>query len=360
MDKDNTMTAPTGASSVRTGTEWLRSQTKKITTGPELPVSRSRAAAIEIEAWLQRHDVKYAPPTMIPMSVIDEKRSRTNQARKDAIVADSVDRFTAAMKADAEFPPIVAYANAGRLIIIDGNNRQAAARKAGKDAIYGIIISDETPSELIQLLTIEANAHHGVTPDVSWRLTQAFFLCGLGFTDQQAADAANVTVQQIRNARQIQEAEQRAKALKIHGFNDFPASIKSLLVTLKDEAVFFQAARTALDTGMTTEEVRDMTRTVKSLPSEGARIEHIGSIAKQRGLEAAAKKVLGKTIRRVSSPKQGLVIGIGQLLKVDEAALVRSIVTTHDRDEINRRLASLVDKVLAIQAAMETLSEMEG
>lgn len=350
----------TAATGVRTGTDWLRHQVKKVSEGEVLPVSEQRAAAIEVEAWLQRHGVAYAPPTQIPMSLIDERRSRANQARRDAIVNDSVDRFANAMRAGSAFPPIVAYTSGGRLVIIDGNNRQAAAKKAGKETVLGIIVAAETPSELIQRLTVEANAHHGVTPELSWRLLQAFHLCSLGFTDAQAAESAAVTVNDIRKARQIQEAEQRARAMKINGFSDLPASAKQALGVLKDEAVFYQGAKVAIDTGMTIDEIRDLIRTVKTMPSEGARIEHIGAVAKERGIEAATKKVLGKAINRVSSPKQALVTGIGKVLAVDSAALVRQIVTTHDRDEVNRRIKLLEEKVLELQVAMDTLKDLEG
>lgn len=342
-----------------TGTDWLKSQVRKIGEGDVLPVSAGRATSIEVEEWLQRKGVQYAPPSLIPMGYIDEKRSRANQARRTAIVDDSVDRFAVRMRADESFPPIVTYVSGGKLIIIDGNNRQAAARKAGKDSIFGIVIADDTPSELIQLLTVEANAHHGVTPELAWRLQQAFHLCSLGFSDTHAAEAAAVTVNDIRKARQIQEADQRARSLKIEGFQGLPQTMKTLLVVLKDEAVFYQAAKTAIDTGMTGEEVRDMVRIVKTLPSEGARIEHIGGVAKERGLEAAMRKAIRREGYRVSSPKQSLVTAIGKLLAVDAAALARQIVTTHDRDEVNRRIRLLEEKVLELQVAMDTLSGME-
>jgi ParB-like chromosome segregation protein Spo0J len=344
---------------VSSPTDWLRNQHKRISADNKLTVTAQQAASAEVEGWLKGHGVAYAPPTLIPMSLIDVKRSRNNQARRDPIVNESVDRFAAAMRAGAAFPPIVVYAHGGKLVIVDGNNRHAAAIKSGAEEIYGIVIADDTPSEMIQLLTVEANAHHGVTPELSWRIQQAFHLCGLGFTDAQAAEAASVSVAQIRSSRQIQQAEQRARAMKIVGFADLPASSKQALAVLKEDAVFFQAARVAMDTGMTSEELRDMIRTVKSLPSEGARIEHIGAVAKERGIEAATRRATGKALRRVSSPKTALASGIGLLLKVDTAALVRQVVTTHDRDLLRHRVSELETKVLELMCALDQLKEPE-
>lgn len=344
---------------MKSGTDWLKSQSRKISDGAQLPVSEQEAAAVGVEAWLQGHGVRYAPPLDIPMTLIDEKRSRANQARRDAIVADSVDRFAAAMKVGAEFPPVVTYISGGKLTIIDGNNRQAAARKAGRESILGIVIAEDTPSELIQLLTVEANAHHGVTPELAWRIQQAFHLCSLGFTDPQAAQAAAVTISQLQGARRLKEADQRAAAMKIMRFSEVPVYGRQALGVLKDDAVFYQAAKVAIDTGMIIEEIRDMIRGIKAQSSEGARIEYIGSIAKERGLEQAARRVMNKNLNRVSSPKQALVTGIGKLLKVDEAALVRAISTRHDRDLVNQRLVAVADKILTIQVALEQLKDLE-
>lgn len=343
----------------KSGTEWLKRRSITMDDGRELPVTQSEAAAVNVEAWLQGHGVKYAPPLDLPMILIDEKRSRSNQARKDPIVAESVDRFAAAIKAGHEFPPIVTYLYGGKLVIIDGNNRQAAARKAGRDTIWGIVISEETPSELIALLTVEANAHHGVTPDANWRLLQAFHLVSLGFTDIQAAQAAAVTPAQISNARKVREADQRAGRMKIGRFAELPAGSRQLLAGLKDDSVFFQAAKTAVDTAMNLDEVRSMCREVRTKTSEGARVEYIGALARERGLEAAARKVMGRALNRVNSPKQSLVAAIGKLLAVNEAALVRAVMTRHERDLVNVRLSAASDKLLALMVAMEQLKDME-
>lgn len=341
-----------------TGTDWLRKQVQRVTDGATLPVTPTVAATVEVEAWLQGEGVSYAPPTAIPMHMIDEKRSRHNQARRDAIVTDSVDRFATSMRAGAVFPPIVCYPVQGKLVIIDGNNRQAAARKANHDTIFGIIIAEDTPSELIQLMTVKANAHHGVTPDLSWRLKQAFHLVSMGASDERAADAASVSAAQLRSARAVQTADHRARALKINGFPDLAAASRQALGVVKDEAVFYQAGKVAVDTGMTTDEVRDMLRTVKSLPSEGERIAHIGTIAQSRTVQRAVRKATGKANNRLNSPAQALNSGIGKVLAVDPSALVRYVVTPHDRDTINHRLDMLDQKSRQIRLAMATLARL--
>ncbi len=344
---------------LKSGTDWLRARAKQTGDGGDLPVTNEVAVQVEVETWLQSRGVHYAPATDIPMGLIDEKRSRANQARRDPIVAESVDRFTTAMKTGAVFPPIVAYPDAGRLVIIDGNNRQAARRRAGFDTIFGIVLAEDTPSELIHLLTVEANAHHGVTPELSWRVQQAFNLCSIGWPDTDAAEAAGLSVAQLRSARTVQEADQRARSLRLAGFADLPASSKGALAALKDDAVFFQLSKLVIQTGMTTEEIHEIKRVLRALTSETARIEHIAAVAQTRTTQRITRRAAPGKHSRVHSPKTAIAAGIGKLLAVDPGALARQVVTVHDRDALLGRLDAAEKKLALLRATLATLSNLD-
>lgn len=339
--------------------DWLRRQSRAITAHDGLKVDESVAAATQVESWLQRRGVRYAPPTGIPMSMIDTRRSRANQARKDPIVEDSVKRFTAAMKEGRPFPPIVVHPlgeNSSKLVIVDGNNRHEAALQAKREFIYGIIISEKTDSDVITLLTVEANASHGVTPPLDWRLRQAFHLVQIGHRDELAAEAAGVTLAQLRNARAARQAEDRARVLKIHKFDELSSAAKQLLNGIKMEPVFYAAAKLTVEHQLTSEQVREMCRAIKSGGSEAVQL---AIVAEQQNLliaENAARKAIKK---RVNSPKNALVAGIGLVLNLDPKALVSQIRTTHDRDVIRSRLGELENRILEIQVAMEELNDMD-
>lgn len=341
------------------GTDYLRRVARKIAPGEELAVSEEVAATVQVESWLQRHEVQYAPPMMIPMSAIDEKRSRQNQARKEPIVPDSVDRYTVAYKEGAKFPPIVGYMLGGKFVIIDGNNRQVAAKKAGLEEILAIMIAADTPSELIQYLTIEANAHHGKSPEVEWRIRQAFQLMGFGYDLEKAAKAVAVSVQTLRNARAVQEADQRARALRIAQFTELPATSKQLLNGLKDDPVFYQAASVAVRTEMVIEDVRIMLKLIKAQRSEGDKLSVIGQIADERNDAEAKRKALGRKTS-ITSPAHSLAAGTGMLKKIDPSLLVRQILTAADRDLAKKHCKDLEEKLLEIQVALEQLDGMDG
>lgn len=351
-----TTAAPVRAGrNTRSGTEWLRRQAKNVGDGEPLAVGTEIADAVGVEAWLQSRGVRYAPPGPIPMELIDEKRSRANQARRDPIVPESVDRFTIAMKAGAVFPPIVAYPDGGKLVIIDGNNRHASTRRAALPVINGIVLAEDTPSEIIHLLTVEANARHGVTPELGWRIHQAFSLCAIGWNDTEAADAAGLSVAQLRNARAVQDADQRARSLRVPGFATLPASSKVALVGTRDEAVFSRLARVAVETAMTTDEIREVTRALRQLPSEAARVDHVNQVAKTRTIQKSVRRTENKH-SRVHSPKMALSAGIGRMMAVDPAALVKQIVTAAERDQVIARIGEAKKKLALLEATMAALS----
>lgn len=340
-----------------TATAWLRKQTRQITEQETLPVDEQTGSAVPVEAWLQRCGVAYAPPTGIPLTMIDEKRSRANQARKDPLVSESVERFAAAFRQGRPFPPIVVYPMGSKVVIIDGNNRHEAAKRARCEYIRGIIISPDTSSEMIQLLTVEANATHGVTPPLEWRVRQAFHLVSLGHGDERSAEAAGITISQLRNARAASEAEQRAKILRIAGFTELPAVHKQKLNALKNEPVFFAAAVMVIKHQLISDQVGDLVRKIKSGRSESEQLSILAEAEELLAVESAAMRAMDK--RRVSSPKTSLVTGIGLLRKIDPVALVNQIRTVQDRDLVAQRLKDLEQTVLNLQVAMEDLKDME-
>lgn len=339
-------------------TNWLLRQSNQIKEHDGLTVDQEAASATAVEEWLQRREVRYAPPTGIPMYMIDTRRSRGNQARKDPIVEDSVKRFTQAMKQGRMFPPIVVHrvGDSNKLVIVDGNNRHEAAILAKREFIYGIVIDEKTDSDMITLLTVEANASHGVTPALDWRLRQAFHLVSIGWGDELAAEAAGVTTQQLRNARAAKQAEDRARILRIHRFEELSSTTKQYLNGIKMEPVFYAAAKLAVDQALTIEQVRDMCRAIKTGASESDQLAIVSEQHRLLVAENAAKKAQSK---RVNSPKNALVAGIGLVVNLDPRALVSQIRTTHDRDVIRKRLSDVEDKILEIQVAMEELNDMD-
>lgn len=347
------MTTPTA---VPKPGSWLKKKVAEATSSPKQDLGAVGACdSASVEQWLQKFGVKYSHLLNLPLSQIDEKRSRQNQAREVAVIEDSVNRYATALRNGDQFPPVVGYLAGGRVVLIDGNNRDAAHRKVHGAAgtIKAYVLDPETPSETIHLMTVDANSHHGVTPSLQWRLTQANFLVGIGHSMDSACAAAAVTKAQLQDFRRAINAEQRAKSLKVHDFASLPTSSKMKLGALASDPVFIQASRVAIDTSMKSDEVAHFVREIKAKTDESGMIGYIGTVAEKRKMEAAAIAALGKPVQ-IKSPKQGLITGIGKIMHAQPGDIARSVVTDNERAELVKRCNEAGERLMEIMIALDT------
>lgn len=314
-------------------------------------VDASACGAETVEAWLQRFGVRYNLVPALPLRRVNVEKSRANQARPTPLVEDSVKRYGDAYAGKQTLPPIVAYIHGNQFVIIDGNNRDAGARKAGLHHLPAFVVHSETPSETVLAMMVNANSHHGVTPPLEWRLKQAQFLVGVGHPIEKAASYAAVSPYQMREHQRLVRSDQRAKALRVAGFGELSREARLSLGSLTLDAVFSQAARVAAETAMTAGETRAFVREIKAETSEDTQLVHVGTVGEQRRLEARQQEALGK--RQIRSAKQGLITGLGKLLHADVDDIARQVVTDSERRELCRRLELAADKILELQVALD-------
>lgn len=334
-------------------TDWLRQQraTASTAAAPATPACNNEDAIdSQIERFLQQHNVKYAPKSMIPIGLFDEKASLSNQARDVPIVPESVERFTASLRRGEYLPPVVVFPQGNRVVTVDGNNRYASHKRHGSQFVPGFVIDENTPSETIALLTVAANNGHGVTPDLKWRVRQAALLVSHGFSVEQAATAAGVTKGQLGDYQASQRADARARVLRVANFAELPQTIRRDIGRLQLDSVFLQAARLVMDTGMGTDDVRHLVKEVKALVSESDQIKYVVELAERRKLEERTRRATGGA--RLSSSKNSLNTSIGKILHVDPAELARTVLTEGDLALLLKRIFECVDHLGALEAAL--------
>lgn len=317
----------------------------------------------EIEAWLTSRGARFLRVRELPVVNFDEKESRQNQARPTPLVPEAVERYTHSYKNGVKLPPVVAWRRSEKsttFILIDGNNRHAAAKRAGLDTLPTYLLASDTPSELIYLLTVEANARHGQPVPTEWRVKQALHLMEIGWNMETARDAAGVNEKTLRTYKSAYSADQRARALKITHWSELGVHNRALLGQLKSDPVMFHAARVAIDTSMNLDDIRGMIRDVKACSSEAEQIQLIGRTSASRKAEAVAEKERKRQGQTVSNVKQSLVTAIGKILAVDSAALARLILTEIDQQAVKGRLEQLADKVIELQIAVEQAIGKDG
>lgn len=316
----------------------------------------SEAIDSQVERFLQLHGIRYAPKTMFPIGAVNEKASLSNQARDVPLIPENVDRYAQAIKQGDYLPPLIVFKQGDAVVIVDGNNRYAGHKRAGSQFFPAFLIAEDTPSELIALLTVAANNNHGETPSIQWRLKQAAYLVSIGYSTDQAADAAGVTKHRLGDFQATMRADARAKDMKISGFTDLAASSRMSLGRLPLDSVFYQAARTVIDTEMGTEDVRLLIKGIREQSTEAAMIEHIGKVAGDRKLEAKKREAGGKG--KVKSPVMSLNAALGMIMNVDGGAIARQVLTDTDRQLIIRRLDAAGEKLIELQLAL-TESRLE-
>ena len=326
-----------------------------IAVPPQAHVITNPYRGAEVEEWLKRRGARYLRCVALPIELFDERASRQNQARGQAVVQEAVDRYTVMWKQGRIPPPVVAYrpGETMRFVMIDGNQRLASGKKASATHLPTFILAPDTPSELIQLLTVEANSGSSEPVALAWRIKQAYALNDNGWTEEQACEAAVITVSQLRHYKSLMATDERARALNIQRFTSLSDTNRHKLGQIKSDPVLTQATRVAIECAMTTEDVKDLVRAVKATGSEAEAFSKIAQVEEDQKILAAQKRALNQRSNAIRNVQQSLVTGIGKVVKVDIGSLLQNVKTDFERQQLWDRLQECADKVLEIQAALE-------
>lgn len=311
----------------------------------------------EVENWLKARGAHYLRCMLIPVENFDERASRNNQARPAPLEGERVDRYAMAMRRGESFPPLVAYRTSDKsttFILISGNHRLAGAKKAGVRQMPCYVLASDTAPELILLLTVEANARHGLDVPTEWRVKQAMNLMAAGFKQDDACSAAQISPTALNTYKKGAEADERARRMKITNFGQLGGRQKSSLQGLKLDNTFMHAAIVAINTDMNLADTQELVREVKALLSEAEQVGHIQMVADERRKVADQQKLLKRNKRGVvNNPKQSLITGIGKIMHTDGPTLVRTLIIDEEKQEIWDRLGKVADKVLELQVLVE-------
>ncbi len=304
-----------------------------------MPPVTPPACSEQVESWLTARGVKFKPCRRIPLEKIKHAESRRNQARAEALDPEVVDRYTVAVRAGEEFPPIVVYKAGSGFVIIDGNHRDEAHVRAGVETIVAYEVAEDTPSHLIELLTVEANTRHGQPTDTAWRVKQAMQLMATGEHDMEVVTSAlGVTPSQITSARRAAKADERARRLGVYGWEDLPVSTRAILSALTSDPVFVTMGEAVIETSMGSgDELKNLVRQVKSATSEADALRLVGEVADQRKTRMGALKKGRQS--RLANPRTRVLAALGAITALTPGELPRLFHTEADRKEVAGRCA---------------------
>lgn len=311
----------------------------------------------EVEEWLRRRGARFLRCVALPIDLFDERMSRQNQARGQAVVDEAVGRYTVLWKQGKTPPPVVAYKPGKdmRFVMVDGNQRLASGKKANATMLPTYILAPDTPSELIQLLTVEANAGSSEPVPLSWRIKQAYALNDNGWTEEQACEAACINIGQLRHFKSLKGIDARVQSLGVNKWLSLSDTNRHKLGQIKSDPVLAQATRVALETEMNTDQIKDMVRVVKATGSEAEAFSTIAKIEEDQKILAAQKKALNQRSTAIRNVQQSLVTAIGKINKVDIGSLLQNLQTDFERQQIWDRCQEGAEKIFEIQSALEPL-----
>lgn len=313
------------------------------------------ACSEQVESWLTGRGVKFAPCRRILIDQIKHKESRLNQARAEALDPDVVDRYTVAVRQGEQFPPIVVYKSGSGYVIVDGNHRDEAHVKAGAADIVAYVLDDDTPSDVIEILVVEANVRHGLPTNTAWRVSQAIHLLAAGHDMESVTTSTGVTKNQIDYARRAARADERADRLGIYGWDEIPLTSRAFLSSLGSDPVLSQVAGVVIDTKMGGDDIKAFIRQIKGATSEADALRIVGEVGDQRKSRLGGIRK-GKQ-QRMASPRTRVLAALGAVTHLSPGDIPRLFTTEEDRKEVAKRCG---DAALVLMDMEEVLRHALG
>lgn len=306
--------------------------------------------------------------TEIDIELFDEERSRHNQARiASPLIPSVVETYVAAMDRGDEFPPLIAYqARGGKFVVIDGNHRLSAAKAAGLTKVWAYVVRADTPSELITMLTYEANTKHGLPTSEAERARHAVYLIeNAGESIKHAAARMNLSSTYLSKHYAKVRADNRAgeNGIPDSRWHELHPTTRQRLNTLGADEAFKATTEYAIKARLNTEETDRLV----------VRINKIGSVTEQLRMvndEEQANQVrirdvtTGKLRPRqqtLTGPRRTLYNGYIQINAVagSETALEKLLASFSplEAEEWKHKVHEIRDRLLAIEEALEKRSQ---
>lgn len=304
----------------------------------------------------------------IPIEMFDEERSRNNQARiASPLVPSVVETYVAAMNRGDEFPPLLSYlAKSGKYIVIDGNHRLSAAKAAKVEKLWSYVVDPTTPSEMITMLTYEANTKHGLPTSEQERARHAVYLIeNAGESIKHAAARMNLSTEFLSRHYNKIRADNRAgeNGIPDARWHELKPAARARLNALTADETFKAATEYTVKARLTTEETDKL---VVRLNRVGSTADQLKTINEEEQANAGRIQdvVTGKLRPRqqtLSGPRRTLYNGWTQINAVasSETALKRLVAAYPpiEAEEWKFKVGEMISQLMTIKELLEKRSQ---
>jgi hypothetical protein len=304
----------------------------------------------DTERLLARFECTFDHEPELDLRAIDLVASVLNQSRFEAIHADTVERYIAALHDGAVFPPIVlrrlARPDGSRqLVILGGNHRARAHIDAGRKTIdaYLVDCDDLTALEL----AYADNATHGLPPSDVERIAHVEVLVAQGRTVADAARTVGISRSRVDFHLNARAVEERARQLGcVDELLKLANATRRNLAVISEDRVFTKLVKTiaAHKIGAGPAGAQRLIADVNSQPDVASAMDYIALFIRDWE-DRRHKATVG---RRPENPYLQLRLALGQIKGLNAADVVDRCPTDRDREELHELLLAGARHLMAI------------
>jgi hypothetical protein len=319
----------------------------------------------EIEEWLDGYGVDWKFVPNVPISQVNVQASLNNQARieQGVLDANTVETYTEAMKRGDAFPALVGYKKSGKYILIDGNHRIAGGQGSGTTDFDMYEVSASTEPELIDLLTYEANAKHGLPNSPEDRLRHAVALAATGTSLKAAAARLNLPLSQVSSAWARYQADQRATEVGIvkSRWNELTPNARARIGNCKYDSVMEGVAELAYRAQMPYTEIDDVVTMTNKARTEKSALSALATYRDK--IKHRIRKTGGGAYKREKgawawTPARRLQISVSHLnhiADVSDKEILNGIASLSDADRqmLAERTRDAAEKLVSLAEKLE-------
>lgn len=297
----------------------------------------------------------------IGLHQFDEEGSLHNQAR----LGEPIDLAHVAMLATkiedgGDVPAILAHErNPGDpLLVVDGNHRLQATKKARRDAIDAYVVRGNEPStrRAVELLMYQLNAEHGKATTIEERVHHALNLYDRGVSLKDAAKAVSAPYAKVLVASALQEAGQRADRMGVSRsrFDKLPPSQRKRLNQLRTDEVFGAMAKLTIDAGLSAEDFTNIMAELTDISSFDAQMTYITTARQAYGTQIQTGKADGEGHgRQRMSPRKSAILTLGRIENLSPPQEIMERLTPDDKLDLKHRTKSALERLTALYEALD-------
>lgn len=284
----------------------------------------------------------------LELDTLDVAASLANQARLESLNEEAVERYQADMERGDIFPPILVHRRktkrGEKLVILGGNHRTAAARKAKRKHLSAYVI--EADGDAVLRLMYEDNRRHGLPPTDEERVMAAQHLMEIGDTIHEAARAVGLGIPKLRQHLDVVLADQRAAQFSLPKWRALPLVHRYRLGQIRYDRVFEKAARLTSVAKLRQGEVFDLVTLVNGAETVTESLDRLTD----------HRKLLGNRVRgeeeqpgRSTTAKRKLISAMQEIRMIDPLEAAEGFTTADQRNVVSEQIkdtARILQRVL--------------